>query len=193
MFGLSAARWVDLIELVAFIVGGVWALYLYGTSRRGQAKVGIEHAACIHRGLTRDRSVLIVRLLMSNTSNVLWRLDNARATLFDARKLAENGTVRLVPFIEADPFLPVYGDLAEDAADFRRGEPFGYFEGQEITLEPGEQVQTELAFPLRDDKLGLMAMKVWLSGRQRNRSRRPYEWATFFFLDPARIEQEFES
>ncbi len=37
---------------------------------------------------------------------------------------------------------------------------------------------------LDSDKVGMMAMRIWFSGYQRRRSRRPYEWATFAYLEP---------
>jgi hypothetical protein len=184
MLGLRLSQWLDVIRLAALIGGGLWALFIYRTSRRGEVKLAIEHRTRLLRDFLPDRSLLVVGIRLSNTSDVLWRCEDAVATLFDARKLSASGDVRLVPFSEADPFLPVYGSIAEDPADISAGDTFWYYEGQEISLEPGEQVESEVAFPLDNDKLGLMAMKVWFSGRQRNRSNRPYEWATFFYVEP---------
>jgi hypothetical protein len=176
--------WINLLQLLALIAAGLWALYLYRTSRRGQVKVGIEYGWRLVEGYSLDKSLLIVDLRLVNTSNVLWRHERAVATLFDARKLADDRTVRLVPFGAADPLLPVYGVTPDESEAFLEGRPFSYFEGQEVSLEPGEQVRTQVAFPLDPGKLGLMAVKVWLSGRQRRRSDDYFEWATFFFIDP---------
>jgi hypothetical protein len=177
--------WLNLLQLLALIAGGIWALYLYRTSRRGQAKVGIEFGWKLVEGYRPNKDLLIVDLKLANTSGVLWRHERAVATLFDARKLADDRTVRLVPFGVADPLLPVYGVSPEEPEGFLEGRPFNYFEGQEISLEPGEQVRTQVAFPLDPTKLGLMAIKVWLSGRQRKRSDDYFEWAAFFFIDPS--------
>ena len=177
--------WVNLLQLFALIAAGIWALYLYRTSRRDQVKVGIESGWRVVEGYSADKSLLIVDLRLVNTSNVLWRHEKAVATLFDARKLADDRTVRLVPFGEADPLLPVYGVAPDEPEEVLDRGPFHYFEGQEISLEPGEQVRTQVAFPLDPSKLGLMAIKVWLSGRQRRRSDDYFEWAAFFFIDPS--------
>jgi hypothetical protein len=80
--------------------------------------------------------------------------------------------------------MPVYGITPEDPIAVSTGDTLRYFEGQEIILEPGEQVESELAFPLETSKLGLRAVKVRFRGRQRKRSNKPYEWATFFYVDP---------
>jgi hypothetical protein len=185
--------WLVFAEVVVLVVGGGWALYIYATTRRGQAKVGIGHSARLLPDFAPGRALLIVNLTFTNTSNVLWRHDWSLATLFDARKLAADGTVRLVQFSQADPFLPVYGSTAEDPDEIVQGRPFSYFEDQRISLEPGETVESELAFPLDAGKLGLMALKVTLSGRQRNLSRAPYEWAAFFYIDPEQAGITMES
>jgi hypothetical protein len=180
--------WINLLQLLALIAAGLWALYVHRTSRRGQVKVGIEYRWRVVEDYTPEKSLLIVDLKLVNTSNVLWRHERAVATLFDARKLADDRTVRLVPFGAVDPLLPVYGVTPDESDAFLAGRPFSYFEGQEISLEPGEQVRTQVAFPLDPGKLGLMAIKVWLSGRQRRRSDEYFEWATFFFVDPGASE-----
>jgi hypothetical protein len=118
---------------------------------------------------------------------VLWRYEEAVATLFDARIITEQGAIRLTPFSQADPFLPVYGVEKSDPDEIENGRTFEYFEGQEITLEPGEQVASAVAFPLDVEKLGLMAVKVWIRGRQRSRRNEPYEWASFLFIDPDEV------
>ena len=193
MFGLALSQWLDIVQLAALIGGGVWALFIYRTSRRGQVKVAIEYSTRLLPDFEPGKSLLLVRISLSNTSDVLWRYENAEVTVFDASKISESGAVRMVPFGQSDPFRPVYGVTSEDAAAIAAGQTFSYFEGQEISLEPGEHVQSELAFTLDNDKLGLMAVKAWFSGRQRNRSNRPYEWATFFYVDPNEVLESREN
>jgi len=168
-------------------------LFLYSTSRRGQAKLGIQVRPRLATAFVPGKSVLLAELTISNTSNVLWRNEETVATLFDARKISSTGTVRLVPFSQADPFLSVYGVETEDPDEIESGRTFSYRDDQQIMLEPGEEVRTELAFPLDNQKLGLMALKVRMSGRQRNRANTPYEWSTLLFIDPAYIGQEVSS
>jgi hypothetical protein len=171
------------VSILAAVVGGLWALFLYRTARRGQVRVAIEHSASLIEDFAPNRCLLVVRLLIRNMSSVLWRFEYGTVTLFDARKLTEDGEVRLAQFAVADPLLPVYGVRSDDPQE----EPFSYLAGQEIMLEPGEFVESHLAFPLRTDKLGLMAAKVELGGFQRRRARTPYEWCTFFYIDPQTV------
>lgn len=181
---MTLDQWIDVLQLAILATGGIWALFLYRTSRRGEAKLGIEVRPRLKRTFLPDKSVLLADIIISNASNVLWRNEETVATLFDARKISQDGSVRLVPFARADPFLPVYGVETEDVFEIAAGRTFAYGEGQQIMLEPGEQVRTELAFPLDTEKLGLMALKVLVSGRQRNRANEPYEWSTFLIVDP---------
>lgn len=183
MFGLTLDQWLDVIQLVLLGAGGLWALFLYQTSRRGQAKLGIEIHCRLRKHWLSGTSLLIAQLRFTNSSNVLWRNEETVATLFDARKISETGGVRLVPFARADPFLPVYGVETEDVAAIEAGRSFAYGRDQKVMLEPGEQVLAELVFPLDTTKLGLMALKVRASGRQRNRAKTPYEWSTFVYVD----------
>lgn len=184
MLGMTLDQWLDVLQLGILAAGGLWALFLYRTSRRGEAKLGIEVRTRLIRDFGLEKSVLLTELTISNASSVLWRNEETVATLFDARKISEGGSIRLVPFAQADPFLPVYGIETEDFREIEAGRTFTYGEEQQIMLEPGEQVRTELAFPLDTDKIGLMALKVRVSGRQRNRANEPFEWSTFLFVDP---------
>jgi hypothetical protein len=184
MFGLTLTEWLDILTLAALIGGGFWALYLYRTARRGQVRIGIQANARLDESFNETKDLLRVSILFTNSSGVLWRHESSIVLLLDARKLAEDGSVRFVPFDQRDPFLPVYGSETDDPHAMSAGETFDYYEGQEITLEPGEQISSEVEFPIDVDKLGLMGVKVIVQGRQRYRFSRPYAWATFFLVDP---------
>jgi hypothetical protein len=195
MLGLTLQEWLDILELAALVGGGFWALYLYRTARRGQVRIGIQAKAEAREHPEMDQHVVRVSVLFTNSSGVLWRHASSIVRLFDARKVAEDGSLRLVPFAQEDPFLPVYGYETDDPEDMLAGETFGYSDDQEITLEPGEQISGEIGFPVDSDKLGLMGIKVTVLGRQRYRFSRPYEWATFFLVDPesSRSQGTFDS
>jgi len=180
--------WLDFAETASIVATAAWAIFVYARSRRGEVRVAIEHAVRLKRDFSAEVAVLIVELTIRNSSDVLWRRDKSRVTLFDARRLAPNGSIRLMPFAYDDPFLPLYGADAEDPNELTAGRPFSYFKGQEVSLEPGETVTAELAFRLNKEKLGLMAVKVWLAGYQGRWSRTIYEWATFFYVDPDALE-----
>lgn len=184
MLGVTLDQWLDILQLGILAAGGAWALFLYRTSRSGEAKLGIEVRSRLIRDFVPEKSLLLAELTISNASSVLWRNEETVATLFDARKIANSGSIQLVPFAQADPFLPVYGIETEDVREIENGRTFAYGDGQQIMLEPGEQVRTDLAFALDTNKIGLMAMKVWVSGLQRNRANEPFEWSTFLFVDP---------
>lgn len=188
MFGLTFDQWLEIAQMALLAMGGVWGLFLYRTTRRGQAKLGIEADFRLRKDLVPGTSLLIARLTISNSSNVLWRNEETVATLFDASKISRSGNVRLVPFARADPFLPVYGVETENVGAIEEGRPFAYTEEQQVMLEPGEQVVTELAFPLETERLGLMALKIRATGYQRNRANTPYEWGALVYVDPGRLE-----
>lgn len=73
-----------------------------------------------------------------------------------------------------------------------RSQPGNLFEneGEDVSLEPGQQVETEITFPVREDKLGLMAVRVLIQGQQGSRRNTPYWWGTFFFANPDWIEKQ---
>lgn len=175
---------VDLASAVLLIVGGIWALYVYRTARRGQAKVAIEPVVRLDRASGENEALLLVRLRIANTSSVLWRHEESLATLINASERTTDGEVRLVPFAQADPFLAVYGTLSDDEREIAEGRLFAYSEGQEISLEPGEFIDSDLAFVLDSGQVDLMAMRVLVRGRQRRFARRHYAWSSFFFIDP---------
>lgn len=105
------------------------------------------------------------------------------ATLLDASEKAAEGEIRLIPFAQADPFIAVYGALSLDSEAISRGQTFALGVDQEIMLEPGEHVDSELAFLLSTSKVGPMAMQVSVKGKQWW-FWRDYWWGSFFFIDP---------
>ncbi len=169
---------VDLASALLLVVGGIWALYVYRTARRGQVKVAIEPTVRLDRAFTSTEALLLVRLRIANSSSVLWRHEESFATLMAASERTPGGQVRLLPFAQSDPFLPVYGAVSDEEEDIAEGQLFSYSEGQEISLEPGEFIECELAFVLDKAQIGLMAMRVLVRGRQRRLARRPYVWSS---------------
>jgi hypothetical protein len=184
MHSVEVSDWIQLLRMLVLVAGGAWALFMFRTWRRGEVSIAIEHEHRLLREFAPGRSLLLVRTRLRNTSNVLWRWEQSTVTLFDARRLVDDRSLRVVPFAQADPFLSAYGFASEDPSELAAGETFRYEEGQQISLEPGEAVESEVAFPLDDNKLGLMGVHVWFRGRQRTRAGEPYEWATFFYVDP---------
>lgn len=175
----------DVASAVVLLIGGLWALYVYRTSRRGEVKVAIEPTVRLDRHFSDTEALLLVRLRIANTSGVLWRHEESLATLIDASERTSDGELRLLPFGQADPFLPVYGAISGAESEIAAGNLFAYYEDQEISLEPGEFIDTELAFVLDSNTLGLMAMRVLVKGRQRSRSEPAYVWGSFFYIDPS--------
>jgi hypothetical protein len=101
----------------------------------------------------------------------------------DASQRTTEGEVALIPFAQQEPLLPVYGELTTDPTVAAAGHPFEPSE-RGVVLEPGEHVDTDLAFPLRSAEPRLLAMRVTVVGTQGTLRRRAFEWATFFFIDP---------
>lgn len=85
MVGLSPGELaIEIAQLALIGVGGAWALYNYRRFRRGQAKISLEPSIRLHHEIQRGQSVLFVRLRLTNTSSVLFRYQQASATLLDA-------------------------------------------------------------------------------------------------------------
>lgn len=144
--------------------------------------LGIEASFRLLKEWNPGKSLLLVGLRIANRSDVLYRHSEATATLMDARKETVDGRVRLVPFKSADPMPPVYGDISQEVEAISRGTLF-HLGKSKISLEPGEVVDSEIAFVLDSTKLGLMGLRVLIQGRQRKRFfKRPYWWGAFFFV-----------
>lgn len=183
MLGLTLDQWLEVAQSVALIGGGLWALYLYASTRKNQVRIKIEPTVRVMKGFAPGKALLLVRLRLSNSSEVLYRSERACVTLFEARELTVAGGIRLRHLAEADPLLPVYGRRVEDPARVEAGQAFEYAPDQQILLEPGEHADTELPFAVDSDQLGLMVVQVALRGRQRTRGRKVFDWGTFFYVD----------
>lgn len=183
----------DLAETVLIAIGGVWALYVYLRTRRGQIQVGIEASWRIIPEWNPGQSLLLVKIRLANTSNVIYHHQEAAGTLLDARRETASGRkVRLVPFGQADPLLAVYGDIDASKAAIQEGDVFR-LDPRAVSLEPGEHVESEMPFVLDSDRLGLMALRVLVRGRQRKSLfPRDYWWGSFFYISPGH-EGEVES
>jgi hypothetical protein len=183
----NAAARIQLLNTALLAAGGVWALYLYRASRRGQTNVGIAPEVKLCKSLFPDKTVVLTKLKISNTSGVLFRYQSATATLMDANGETDEGLITLIPFARQDPLRPVYGPISKDRAALASGKPFLPVQAG-ISLEPGEYVETEMAFVLKGDTPGLFAMRVTITGRRGIFGREPYNWATFFFIDTGALE-----
>lgn len=188
------AHLAETIQPVLILAGGLWGFYLYRLTRKGEARVGIEASMRLVTAWQPGRSLLLVRLRIANTSSVLYRHGEAQAILFDARKVAEGGRALLSPFAAVDPVPPVYGELSLERDRIRTGDPFVLEEEDQISLEPGEHFDTEVAFPLDEARLGLMAMRVLITGHQRSWRSRAFKddafwWGSFFYIDPYKLDE----
>lgn len=189
-----------LVQAASLAIAGFWALFIYRRRRAGQVGVGIEASVRLIRDWHPGRSLLLVKVQIKNTSGVVYWHREATATLMDARNETPDGRVRLVPFRRADPMPPVYGNIAEGVAAIREGDLFRLGEST-ISLEPGEHVDSEIAFVLDTEKLGLMALRILVQGQQR-RSRlkflqrvpllrpRDYWWGRFLYVVPEAMKIE---
>lgn len=184
----------SVLEVIFIGVAGLSALYVYRRTRRGQVRVGISATYRLISDWNPERALLLVRLRLANTSSVIYFHREATATLMDARRETPTpGQVRLAPFTQADPLPPVYGDMDVSVSAVQEGRLFVLDPGA-ISLEPGEFVDSEIAFPLDVDRLGLMAMRVLIRGRQRRRfMAKDYWWGSFFYIDPSSEQVSFES
>ncbi|MHB8508526.1 MAG: hypothetical protein ACYDGR_07735 [Candidatus Dormibacteria bacterium] len=175
--GLGSLRPPDYIEIlrtVLEVAGGVWALYLYRARRQGQGSLTISHSFRTYPAeLSAAGGFLILGLTITNTRLVLLRDLTARVTLMDASQAdPTTGDIVLAPFGERDPF-----------ADFN--DPTGDDGDELVGLEPGDQVDAEVAFRL--DRIGLMAVRVAIEGKQGSTDEDVFLWNTFFYVDPALV------
>lgn len=187
--GLAAADWIDLLQTVLIAISGFWALYTYRSSRKDQARLSIEHAERLHLDPYTSEPVLLLRLTISNPSGTLVRYRNATVTLLDASERTASGDLRLVPFAEDDPFVSVNATISTDPDEIRDGRAFVLGNDFGVTLEPGEAVNSDLAFILNPDNLGLLAVQVMINGRQGRWRRGDIWWGCFFFVDVASLER----
>lgn len=173
-----------LLQVLFIGIGGLGALYVYRRTRRGQVSVATSTSVRLIHNWRENRCLLLARLELTNTSNVLYYHREATATLMDARKETRSGEVRLVPFKQADPLPPVYGDIDASSEAVQAGELFR-LNPTDVKLEPGERVDTEIAFPIDADKLGLMGLRVLIRGRQRRwLLPKDYWWGSFAYIVP---------
>jgi hypothetical protein len=170
-----------LVQAVALIAAGVWALVIYWRSRQGQVTLSVVPKARPY-GLATGEATIVVDLTITNSSRVVWHHQRSTVTLMDASSRVPKGDVLLAPFARVDPFLAVYGSMSDDINEVAEGNLFYYKPGQEIILEPSEAVQTAVAFPLDMDRTGLLALHVRLQGRG-SWSRKNWVWSSFFFIE----------
>lgn len=184
MISLTFIQWISVLQTVGLLGGGLWVAYTYWRFRKGQVSVGIEPTVRLHRDPATREQVLLVRLRIRNSSNILFRYQTATATLLDASQRTGDGNLQLVPFAEEDPFIPLYADVSKSPEHIARGEIFDVSARSGLSLEPGEYADSELAFLLGDDDPRLMAMHVTIEGQRGRLGRRSYWWGTFFYVDP---------
>jgi hypothetical protein len=182
-------RWKGTLETLAIVITALWGLYVYRATRKGEVTVGIEATRRLHRP-NDDSAVLLIALKINNPSSVLFAYREASLTLMDAGQVAD-GHIQLIPFAQADPFGPVYGEIEDDSDEIAAGNLFREIPEGTVSIEPGEAVNTEVSFPLDPSKLGLMAARVSITGSHGTGwLRRPYTWASFFYIDPKHLENE---
>ncbi|TMC54256.1 MAG: hypothetical protein E6J20_04070 [Chloroflexi bacterium] len=167
---LSATR-ITLLQTALAIIGGLWALYLYQTSRTGQTTVSTVPNCWLAQSLVDDFWVFVVRTKVTNVSKVLCRSVRAKITVMDATIRDPNtGQFALPAFAEQDLWA-VLNPPSEDL-------------DPEFELEPGEVVTSEAAFLL--SRRSLLAVRVAIDGKQ-GPFRREFEWNTLFFVDTAAL------
>ncbi len=176
------------VQVIALVGGGIWAFYQFWIHRTAAVSVGIEPTTTLCRNWQPGHAVLLVKLRFANSSRALYQHQESLATLLDARTPTPDGKrVRFLPRDQAKPLAPAYGRLSENIEEILNG---GLFEEDEsgIQLEPGEQVDSAVAFIIREDELGLMGLRVRMQGQeQRFLRKKDYWWSAFFLIDPGKL------
>jgi hypothetical protein len=186
----NGAAWLQagaaVFQAVALAITGFWALYLYRTSRKGRASLGLQQEPRLIPVDQSSGGVLVFHLRISNLSGVLFRHESSIAYLMDASQVARDGRLVLLPFAAQDPLLPVLGGLSSDPSEVRAGRLFTYEQRGEVSLEPGEAVETSLAFKITDDRL--LALLVSIQGYEQIKrwpwKAKPWVWTSFAYVDP---------
>ncbi len=163
------AAWVSLMQTALAIVGGLWVFYLYRTSRTGQTTISITPTCWLSETRVDHFLVFIVRVRVTNVSKVVCSGCQATVSLMDASvRDPATGQMTLPIFAEQNPWALINADVAGDSDSL-------------LSLEPGETIDAEAAFFLRNRPL--LAVQVYVSGDQGALFRRPFEWNTNFFVD----------
>jgi hypothetical protein len=176
LWSRDPAAWVSLIQTALAIVGGLWVFYLYRTSRTGQTTISITPNCWLSQTRVDDLRVLFVRVRVTNVSKAVCTGCQATITLMDASvrdPVTEQMTLPV--FAEQNPWALLNEDVAGDSDSL-------------LSLEPGETIDSEAAFFLRDQPL--LAVRVAVSGDQGAIFRKPFEWNTAFFVDVKELKPQ---
>jgi hypothetical protein len=177
---------VALLQVVILAAGGYWAFHLYTARREHRPIARVEAAVRLIRNEPQRSSLLLVRIHVINAAQRMLTDLQAVAWIMDASDSATDGSPILRPFRMDDPLRFVHGKMV-DAGGYVNFEriPKGW-------LEPGECLDTELAFPLTTHSPGLLAMRIAFGGKNREpfarlRKRGMISWGTFFYIDPDQL------
>jgi hypothetical protein len=155
-------------QLLTLVVAAVWALVLYHRRRQGQATIRIATSVRVAPDDSGDR--LFVRSHIANESAVDLGAVQATITLIDVGRGRDANTLELRRVAAQDALLPVTGEMLE------RGGVLTLTQDKNVTLEPGECVESEVLFDLGQTS-SLLALRTEVEGEQRTflpRWWRPY-------------------
>lgn len=173
------------LQAFVLVIGGLWGFVLYHRRREGQASIQIGVAAALSGGGKARR--LLVRTHILNPSSVLVRNFDATVVLMEVRQAAPGQEFHTILLREADPLLPINGDMSDPDEDGRVS--FSYPPNTDASLEPGECLECSVVFPLPavDTTVHeLWALRLTVTGQQRRGPfATPYEWGTFALVDPS--------
>jgi hypothetical protein len=168
---LDPAVKVTLLQTALAVVGGVWAFYLYTSSRASQTTISITATCWLAKTPVDGFRALNVRIRVTNASKAICRNCEATVALMDATERDRASGQLLMPiFAEQDPWWNLYPDPGTDYA---------------ISLEPGESIDSETPFLLR--RRPLLGVRISVEGDQ-GLFRSPFEWGSFFLVDAAALE-----
>jgi hypothetical protein len=163
---LEPAVKVTLLQTFLAVVGGLWAFYLYRSSRANQTTISIAPTCWLAESRVDDFLVFNVRTRVTNVSKAVCRNCQATVTLMDASERdAATGQMSMPTFAEQDPWANLYPDPSRDFP---------------ISLEPGESIDCETAFLL--SRRPLLGVRISVEGDQ-GLFRSPFEWNSFFLVD----------
>jgi hypothetical protein len=207
-WSLKPETQVSSLQLLALVVGGLWVFVLYHRRREGQATVRIAAAVRVAPSGEATGRTLFVRSHIANESAVVVRAVRSTVTLIDVQPATAANPVVMRRVAAQDILVLVNGELDVDKSGVLTFKP-----DKDPTLEPGECVESEVAFNTGVAPPGVVALRWEVEGEQGTflphwwglpsfsgpESGKPwgirfcedFVWASFVMVDPATMPNDY--
>ncbi len=207
-WNLKPETQVSALQLVALVVGGLWVFVLYHRRREGQATVRIAAAVRVTPSGAAVGRTLFVRSHIANESAVVVKAVRSTVTLIDVQPATATNPAVMRRDAAQDILVLVNGELDVDNSGVLTFKP-----DKDPTLEPGECVESEVAFNTGVAPPGVVALRWEVEGEQGTflphwwglpsfsspdsgkpwgiRFCEDFVWASFVMVDPATMPNDY--